>query len=217
MNIAASLFLLGLSFGAGPCMVSCGPVLVSYFAAAGARPFENLKGYLVFCLGRMAAYALLSQAIFFIGKLATQTFLESVSRYIYLAGGIFVCALGAMFVVGWHAESRVCAFLQRYHAARGKNNLFVLGLIIGMVPCGPLIVLLASSALLAGNWGMSLAYCFIFGLGSTLSPLLLISLFAGGVSSYLKARSAFWQRLLNYLCGAIMIFLGIQLLFKGRG
>lgn len=217
MSVAISLFLLGLSFGAGPCLVSCGPLLAPYFVAEGSEPKENLLGYLIFCLGRIAVYAALGVSIFFLGKLAAQTFLESASRYVYIFGGVFVCILGSMFIVGHHPQSRACAFLEKHRAGNMKKNLFFLGLVIGMLPCGPIITLLAYVALISKHWVMSLFYCFIFGLGTIVSPLVLISLFAGRVSAYAKQRKAMWHRIMNCLCGCIMIFLGIQLLYRARG
>jgi sulfite exporter TauE/SafE len=212
-----SLFLLGLSFGAGPCLMSCGPVLLPYLTQAGDPPLRSLRKYFLFCLGRLLVYAGLGLAIYFLGKLATDELLGRIGRYAYLFGGIFIIVLGLTCIIGKQRKSPLCAFIERQKPGFEQNNIFLMGLIMGLLPCGPVMALLAAIALVSKHWMTSLFYSLVFGAGTMISPLMLFSVFASSASLYIKKKGLVWQKLLNYLCGGIMIFLGIQFLLKAKG
>lgn len=217
MSILLSIFLLGLSVGAGPCMASCGPVLVPYFAQAPLKPLEAVRKYAVFSLGRILVYSGLGAAIFLVGKMATQVFLESTFGYVTFFGGVIICMLGVLSIFGRHSGPRFCAFLEKHRPRIDTGNLFLLGIVMGLAPCGPVLVLLASAALVSKHLALTVGYCLVFGLGTTISPLALICVFASGSSQFLRNRNMFWQRILDYLCGSIMIFIGIQFLLRAKG
>ena len=75
-----SIFLLGLSFGLGPCVASCGPVLVSYIAGTGKNIYKGFLVYVLFSLSRVISYIILALAVFYLGRFAEQRLFTAVLR-----------------------------------------------------------------------------------------------------------------------------------------
>ena len=53
MPIVITFFLLGLSFGSGPCLAACGPLLISYIAGTGKKFKDSVVTYLIFSSARI--------------------------------------------------------------------------------------------------------------------------------------------------------------------
>lgn len=214
MRLLISFFILGLSFGLGPCLASCGPLLVSYIAGAKKNIFQAVLAYLLFSLSRIAAYIVLGLAFFVFGQLAVNYLAGEVSRYLYLAAGLFVIFIGALIAFGKNMNHRVCQRLNETLLKKGKMTVLLLGFFIGILPCGPLVSAFGSMALIAKNWGDIFSYSVFFGLGTVFSPLLLLVIFTGLIPSWMKNANLLIYRIFNFICGIIMVILGIDLMRK---
>ena len=64
-EIALSSFLLGLAFGWGPCLASCGPLVLSYSVGTQKNHWQGLVLYLVFSASRIFIYVMLAVLFFF--------------------------------------------------------------------------------------------------------------------------------------------------------
>ncbi len=207
-----SLFFSGLVFGSGPCVISCGPVLLSYLAANGKDYRRSLGGYALFSLGRLIAYCLLGLGIFFLGRFALERVMEQYSRFVLAGGGGFVVVMGILTAAGRNVESKTFNFCRRALLERDAKSITAMGVIVGLVPCAPLLAVAAYMGLASREWPMVLVYSLAFGLGTFISPLAVIPVFAG-----LIPRLKFMQQprvtgILNAVCGAVLVFLGIQLI-----
>lgn len=203
MNIVLSFFLFGLFFGSGPCVASCGPVLISYIAGRNRGPLDAFKTYLLFSLSRVSVYLLLALLTFGIKELVLENFLSSISRYVYILGGSFVILLGIFTILGRHPAAKAC------------QPSAILGLIIGLLPCAPLTGMLVSIGLASKSWAQSLFYSLSFGVGTLISPLLVLAVFSGFISRLLAKAKPLYLRIFNSVCGLVVIFLGAQLIMKG--
>jgi hypothetical protein len=99
--------------------------------------------------------------------------------------------------------------LQQYH-----KSALILGLITGILPCAPLLALLGYVALVSKTWPQAFIYCLSFGLGTFLSPLLMISILSGLIPRFLEGQKAIYYRVISVVCGLIMVFLGINLILR---
>ncbi|MFA5411304.1 MAG: sulfite exporter TauE/SafE family protein [Candidatus Omnitrophota bacterium] len=198
-----TLFLLGLSFGFGPCLASCGPILIAYLAGTKKNVRKSITGYLLFSLSRISAYLILGLLVFFLGRLAASRLLGEYSRYIFILGGGFIAAIGALMMSGRRIE------------VRAWNNLPLLGLIIGLLPCAPLLAIFSYLGLISRAWWQSLLYSFSFGLGTLLSPLLLLAGFTGLIPRFLQNKKDNYDKIFIFICGLIIVFLGLQLMRRG--
>lgn len=215
MKILLSFFILGFSFGFGPCLASCGPILIPYVAANKKTLPGSIRTYILFSLGRISVYMLLALSIFFLGQFLTDRFLGNISRYVFIFGGILILIMGLLTALRMRLEYRPCQFLQRHLLQQDKKSIFVLGAIIGLVPCAPLLALVSYIGLVSKSWYNGLLYSFIFALGTFISPLLVLTALSGYLSRFFIDKRAIYARIFSFICGLIIVFLGLQMLRKG--
>jgi threonine/homoserine/homoserine lactone efflux protein len=198
MNIIYSLFFTGLFFGVGPCLVSCGPLLLSYITGTKKGVRSGLGVYLLFSLGRISVYLVLSLLIF-LGKIAFGQLSGGILRYLLVLGGFFLILIGIL----------ICA---------GKNFEFkpapaIFGLMVGIYPCAPLVALFSYIGLVSSTWLQSVIYSLSFGIGTFISPLILLAIGAGFFPRILQRRPLVY-RIFGFVCGVVIIYLGTQLIYK---
>lgn len=171
---------------------------------------KGLKAYIIFSLARIAVYIILALVIFFLGKLTLERLLGGSSKYIIILGGGFIIFIGLLMVL--QRFFRPCLLLGKNILEHDRKNLVMLGLIIGFLPCAPLLAILSYVGLISKSWLNSLLYSLSFGLGTFISPLLLLTVLAGAIPLFLPEKEAFYSRILSIICGCVIIFLGIQLI-----
>ncbi|MGD0335594.1 MAG: sulfite exporter TauE/SafE family protein [Candidatus Omnitrophota bacterium] len=209
-KIIASFFILGLSFGSGPCLASCGPLLICYSAAGLKNITENLKIYLFFSVARILVYVFFGLLVFFLGKMVFEGVLQFLARYVIILGGAFIVFMGVLIALGRKIQAGPWSFLQKHIRQRDTRNTFLLGVIIGFLPCAPLIFIISYGALASKTWVESLVYPLSFGLGTFFSPLLLLCIGAGVFPRWLKDQRL--RQAVSLSCGIILVFMGIQLI-----
>jgi sulfite exporter TauE/SafE len=213
IKIIFGLFILGLSFGWGPCLASCGPLLISYSAGARKNIAEGAGFYLLFSLSRVFVYLALGLGVFFLGRVFFGRILAGSLRYIVVAAGILVVLLGLLILSGQYKERGVCAILRgRLHGE--KAGALVLGLITGMMPCAPLAAILSYIAAVSRDWHQAAAYAISFGIGTVISPLALL-VFLTGLFPRIFKEGGFSYRLFGAVCGLVMVYLGIDMIRRG--
>jgi sulfite exporter TauE/SafE len=92
-----------------------------------------------------------------------------------------------------------------------QKNIFLFGLIIGLLPCAPLIAILSYIGLISKNWLQSLAYSLTFGIGTFVSPLILLVFLTGLLPKTIVEKNKIYNRIFNLICGLIIVFLGVNL------
>jgi sulfite exporter TauE/SafE len=209
-----SMFLSGLLFGSGPCIASCGPVLISYIAGTQKNISKAITVYILFSLARIFVYLVLGLLVFLLGRLAVQGLMEHYSRYALILGGCFIFLIGLLIAGGGKFHFNPCRFLQKDFLENDKKSIVLLGLIIGFLPCLPLFAILTYVGFVSKTWLDSLLYSFYFGLGTFLSPLILLAGFAGVIPKFLSRGKVIYAKIFRIICGLIIMVLGIQLFMR---
>jgi len=210
-KIIIRLFILGLSFGAGPCIASCGPILIFYAAGTKKDDLKGLKAYALFSLARILVYLVLGLLVFFLGTFVLDRLSGVFSKYILIIGGLFVVLMGVFTALGKRLEFRTWQFWQKKLIEQDKKSMVMLGLIIGFLPCAPLLAILSYIGLIAKHWFSSLLYSLAFGIGTFVSPLILLVMLAGLIPKFFLNKKEIYSRYFSFICGLIIIFLGLQL------
>jgi len=207
-KLLITFFLFGLSFGWGPCIASCGPLLISYFAASRKTIRQSIVAYCVFSLSRIAVYMLLGISVFYIA--------QTLSRYaqvIAIVSGVFLILIGALIAVGKMADFSWCKPLHKCFIEKDTKTFVVFGLIAGIIPCAPFISVASYIGLTAKTLAHGIIYSAAFGLGTILSPLILLSVGAGFIPRILgKAQRL--HAIFNFVCGVVIIVLGVMMLMR---
>jgi len=214
LSITFSLFLTGLLFGSGPCIASCGPFLVTYIAGTEKNIPKGIITYILFSLARIFVYVILSLAIFFLSRFAIEQLLGGLYRYVLILGGGFIIIIGLFLAFGKRLEFSFCQSLHKNLLEHDKKSIFTVGLIIGLLPCAPLLSILSYVGLISRTWLVSLLYSLSFGIGTFVSPLILLTILAGIIPRLFLEKKAIYYSIFSFICGATIIFLGIQLILR---
>jgi sulfite exporter TauE/SafE len=208
-------FAGGLLYGLVVCTASCLPIVTSYIAGIGAGFSKGVKVTLIFNSGRVLAYALIGGLIglfsglfqLFVSDLAISPF----QVYSSLAFGIVTIVIGVSILLKSRKHFDCNVQDAKGMVAVGKTgrfgvNLgaFSLGISRGLIVCPPLIALLIYSVPFSSPIG-SVGIAVLFGLGTALSPILLL----GGVTGWLLNKAPLFRKWISIAGGGILIVLGI--------
>jgi len=207
-------FAVGVLYGLAFCTSACLPYIASYIAGIGAGFRKGVLITLIYNSGRVTAYALVGGLIgvlsgafrFLVDEAAIAPFQE----YSSYALGIVTIAIGISILQKNRSASCECnpkeaeTLDNPSKSRRFDVRAFTLGLSRGLVVCPPLLMLLLYSAPFAAPLD-SFAVAVLFGLGTALSPLLLL----GGITGWLLSKAPLLRKWIAIGGAAILIVLGI--------
>lgn len=221
--------LMGLSFGAGPCNLTCLPYLGPVFLA---RP-DGLRGswrtVLPFSAGRMTGYACLGGIAGLLGH-TLQGWLKSPLVPWLLGAATVLVGLSLLWAGrkgGPGCGSAHAPAAQPLQPLRPLSHpaaptatacgqpgaglpggLFLMGAGMALTPCAPLsAVLLAASVMGSAAGGLALGLSF--GLGAVAIPALVFGLAVAHLGSELREHLGRWRRGLEYAAALLLIALGV--------
>lgn len=201
--------------GAGPCLLSCGPVLISYIAGTKKTALQGLYTWLVFSLSRFFATVLLGLIAGLLGAGLFSRFYYEVSGYlIWLAAGIFICFLGLLLLVGILEKFKFCSVLNYSFIRHDTKSLMILGFLMGLLPCMPFAGVISYITMASAHYIQGVLMAAAFGLGTAISPLILLAAAAGAIPGlkFLQGKRA--AIILQRICGIILIYFGVQVIIN---
>ncbi len=207
-------FAIGLIYGLGVCTASCLPILAGYIAGVGAGFRRGFKVTLIFNSGRIIAYALIGVLVGLLSGLITLVAPGALSPFQIYSSIIFgsiTIAIGASILLKAR-KPHECNLQEVNLIARDKNKrfgfdfgAFTLGLSRGLIICPPLVSLLLLYALPFSSPIGTMTLAVLFGLGTTISPLLVL----GGVTGWLLNKAPLFRKWISVAGAAVLIVLGI--------
>lgn len=228
-------FLLGLVGGFGHCLAMCGPFVAAASFAEGcgvaasgapARGRRSLGFQVSYHSGRLATYALIGALLGLLGGAGALATLggpfspEGLTRWLKLAAGVLMVGTGVMMLAAALGVSaakvpeptRLLTAARWYERAtaellrRGPRWGFALGMLMGLLPCAPLLPA-ELAALATGDPMTGLLTMLAFGLG-TLPAMAGF----GAVSGLIGARA---RERFAVAAGALVIALGSVVVWQG--
>jgi sulfite exporter TauE/SafE len=196
MHLIPEAFVLGVIYGFGPCTLSCAPVLVPIVMSTSKGLKQGILYTLAFSLGRILVYTLLGAVMGAIGSI----FSISIPHWLI---GVFLIMLGIALFFNLHTKCLVSRV-----RVTGLHMSFVAGVVLGFSPCAPLLgalgLAIASKSALTGG-----LIAIAFGIGTVLSPILLIGALSGKWASVREFKG-----INNYVAGAFLVLVGLYFLFQ---
>ncbi len=208
-------FAGGLLYGLVVCTASCLPIVTSYIAGVGAGFGRGVKITMFFNSGRVLAYALIGGLIGLFSGLfrlfVSDAAISPFQIYSSVAFGIVTIIIGVSIFLKSRKPCDCNIQNAKDMAATHKTGrfgfdlgAFSLGLSRGLIVCPPLIALLIYSLPFASPLG-SVGIAVLFGLGTTLSPILLL----GGVTGWLLNKAPLFRKYIAIAGGTVLIVLGL--------
>ena len=223
-SIYVIFFTTGLTIGFGHCIGMCGPIVISLSMHMQGRP--SFWPHLFYNIGRTLTYGVMGAVA---GATASFTrFTENIDglqKAVMVAAGLMIIFMG-LAMTGWIRSNRLFgnvtplnrfvsnAFKRLLHRDRSALAYLPVGLVLGLLPCGPVYTALLAAAragMDAGSTpagvvsGMGIMLCF--GLG-TIPALLLVSRLSD--LGWLKYRDKIYR-----IGAVIMMLMGGYFVYKG--
>ena len=202
MSSTESLYLLflatGFTVGFGHCIGMCGPIVASLSLNLRDRPV--IVPQMLYNLGRMTTYVTLGGIMGLTGSFTmVASKIAGFQKGVLIVAGVMIALLGLIlgrwisfgtpflgtpFLGGIFLEiiepkGMVARGFRRLTAARSVSSYLPLGLLLGLLPCGPVYTALLASARTGMEAGSALegflrgaGLMFSFGLGTVPSLLL---------------------------------------------
>jgi hypothetical protein len=200
------LFLSGVVLGSGPCFYFCAPILAAYTALYKPTFRGALISYLIFSLFKIIGYIVLGLICALFWKLLNNPWFMHTLDIIYMIMGLFIITIGISTL--FHKTSlgaKCCATLHKGNI----KNVGVLGFLVGISPCLPLLGILNYIVIISQMPMQSILFALVFGVGTVLSPLILIVGLSGKLATYTLGNKKL-QLGMKIVGGLVLIFLGLQ-------
>ena len=209
----STALLIGITSGMSHCSVVCAPVVSTYIMGAREGTLKGLRAFAVFTVGRVFVCAVLGLASGYIGT--TLFSVESDLQYVRLVYSSVLILVGLLMFVRpvctncrqSKEKIRVFDFFSRRLAFNPTAHLLIMGMTFAIIPCPPM-----GAALLYSLEMPSVIYSGIlmalFGIGTAISPLIIICALSGWFSKKIKTEVPHYRMLFQRLSGAILILLG---------
>jgi sulfite exporter TauE/SafE len=207
--------LTGLALGLATsfhCVGMCGPIALSLPLQSKSK-WMQLLGGILYNLGRTVTYALMGLAFGLLGEgLSTLGFQKMVS---IVAGTLMIAAVffPKLFKFTNDVDRGLYSFvgsvkkgLKNLFTTKSFFGVFFIGLLNGLLPCGPLYFAVIISAG-TGNVVESVLFMILFGLG-TIPLLLAVTLLGNFVSVSLRNK-------INNFIPVIMVIMGLLFILRG--
>ena len=216
------LFVTGFTVGFGHCVGMCGPIVASLSLSLKDRSI--IVPHLLYNAGRITTYALLGGIMG-----ATGSFTLIASRIAGLQKGVMIFAgvliiimglamagwipLGAIFGDYCNPKGVLSRGFRRLSESRATATYYPLGLLLGLLPCGPVYTALVASARTgmevqnsAEGFVIGMGIMLSFGLGTVPSLLLIAKLTELG---WLKRRDVIYK-----ISSVLMVIVGVYFVVK---
>ncbi len=206
------LFFIGLLTSLH-CVAMCGginlSVCVRYKASDGDSKLDRLKPSLLYNLGRVISYTIIGGIVGGIGSVVS--FSGAAKGLVAILSGIFMVIMGINMLNIIPALKKFNPrmpkiFAKKVHENSGSRGPLLVGLLNGLMPCGPLqamqLYALGTGSAMTGAISM-----FLFSLGTV--PLMFGF---GAVSSFLSSK--FTHKMMK-VSAVLVLLLGIIMLNRG--
>jgi hypothetical protein len=221
-----TLFLLylstGFTIGFGHCIGMCGPIVVSF--SLNLKEKSIFIPQLLYHLGRITTYAILGAVVAAAGSLTMITAnIDAIQKGVMIFTGALIMILG-LAMAGWVPLGKVFGdhsspggFISKgFSKLLPKQSTLVylpLGLLLGLLPCGPVYTALLGAARAGMDAGSThqgvltgMGLMAAFGLG-TVPALFLVAKLAD--MGWLKSRAIIYK-----IGAGLMIIVGLLFIVK---
>jgi sulfite exporter TauE/SafE len=216
------LFSSGFMVGFGHCLGMCGPIVVSLSLSLKGQ--RVLVPHLLYNVGRVTTYGLLGGIMGVTGSFTrVAASIASLQKGVMIFAGMLIIVMG-FAMAGWIPSSAIFGDnynpigvlgrgFRKLSQARSVAAYYPLGLLLGLLPCGPVYTALIASARAGMEARNSMEGFFLgmglmlaFGLG-TVPSLILVAKLAG--LGWLKKRDIIYKA-----SAILMVTVGIYFVIK---
>lgn len=197
------------------CVGMCGPIALA-LPLKNDNWFSRIFGASLYNIGRSITYAIMG---FIAGLFGQGIALGGFQRWVAIVMGslmVLSAFFPAIFKPSMNFEKGIFSFVGRLKkrlgilfGKRSYSSLFTIGLLNGLLPCGPVYAALAA-AIATGSAVNGMFFMFVFGL-ATIPMLLAISLLGNLMSINLRKKVTKYIPIAVFFIGVLFILRGLAL------
>ena len=209
----STALLIGITSGISHCGVVCAPFVSTYIMGSREGVLEGLKSLTVFTAGKVFMCAVLGLASGYIGT----TFIDvgTELEYLPLVYILVLISVGLLMLIRpvqtkckqSKEKSEVLGLFSQRLAFNPTAHLLIMGMAFATIPCAPMGAVLLYSLQMPSVISSSIVMS-LFGIGTAVSPLIIICAVAGWFSKKIKSEVPQYRMLFQRLSGVILILLG---------
>ncbi len=216
------IFTTGIAVGFGHCIGMCGPIVVSLSLSLKGR--SVLVPHLLYNAGRITTYGLLGGVMGASGSFTrVVASIASLQKGVMILTGILIVVMG-LAMAGWiplgvifgdyyNPKGVLSRGFRKLSEARSTGTYYPLGMLLGLLPCGPVYTALLAAARAGMEAQSTLEGLLIgvglmlsFGLGTVVALLLVAKLADLG---WLKRRDVIYK-----ISSVLMVIVGVYFVVK---
>ena len=207
-----SLFLLGLSYGATACMLSCMPFLSPILLANSRSASHAMAVVLPFSIGRVVSYMLMAM-LASVSMLEVKNIINNpVISQVILGSATMIIAI-VMFYRSYKESSSHCSSSKPTDSKTSIVGYFTMGLAISLNPCAPIITLIAAAAN-SSSISNALFMGLSFGLGAIGATLLFYGFLISAVAREIIDQFRHYKKTIERIAALLLAMVAISV-FKG--
>lgn len=211
-------FTTGLFGGFGHCIGMCGPIVASYSLKSSSTIFPPTSApwrtHVLYNAGRISTYALIGAAMGLTGSfLNVAGRIAGLQNFIAMAAGIVMIMLGLSIAGIWRGtvwierrNGAVLRFAHRMFTSISPVRIYVLGMVLGLLPCGLSYTIFIAAAG-SGSAASGMLTTLFFGMG-TLPALLSFGAIVSALNASLRSR-------IYRLGGVMVVVMGVVFIYRG--
>lgn len=204
LKLAGEMLEMGVVMGWSQCFPYCAGTLTPYVMGTRTTWQEGLRAAAVFSGGRLAVYVAFGILAGSAPALMPTILRPGLGTFsLQAAAGLLLLFLSITVLFNKHTETGVCRWIIR----RDLPAMFLLGMLIAVPPyhdlVAPTSLLVQATSPISGLLG-GLAY----GIGTTISPLILIAMAAPLLTGRFKTTGWFWWA--QRAGGAALLILAVR-------
>lgn len=206
-----SLFIIGLSYGATACMFSCMPFLAPLLINNSSTFKESTKIVLPFSLGRVFTYTIIA-----IVASSSSVLIKSIlddNEIFQILLGVFTISMGLIILLHLFKNKKSCGSSQSFETPKPKGivSLFIIGALVSLNPCAPILTLIALSSNTA-QISSAMLYGISFGLGAILVPFVFYTFFVGNIFRGLVEQFRNYANHIQVFASFLLIITGLAVI-----
>jgi len=204
------LFLSGLILGSGPCLGFCAPILTSFVAIYKSSLKKAIISYLFFSSGKLVSYMTIGALCGVFSGILNSGFFLGYLNIINITLGFLILFIGILTIISKEPlSSKYCLFFSKGNL----RNASILGILAGFSPCLLLLGILNYIVIISHSALDGLFYAFAFGLGTSISPVILLVGLSGKLAGSFSNNNKI-KLLIKIISSLVLIYLGARIIFQ---